>query len=51
MRKPKIKIDKSTNRRNKVSTSKRKISIDEVEITPIVKSLVGVIKLPKNYDY
>ena len=51
MRKPKIKIYKSIYRRNKVSASKRKISIDEFEITPLVKSLIGVIKLPKDYDY
>jgi len=35
---------------NKVSTSKRKISIDEFEITPLAKSLIGVIKLPKDYE-
>jgi hypothetical protein len=24
---------------------------DDIEITPLVKSLSGVISLPKNYDY
>jgi hypothetical protein len=24
---------------------------DDIEITPLVKSLSGVIKLPKNFDY
>lgn len=32
-------------------TSKRKKKKDEVEITPLVKSLSGVISLPEDFDY
>lgn len=28
-----------------------KQKIEKIKITPIVKSLVGVIKLPKDFDY
>jgi len=32
-------------------TSKRKNKKDEIEITPLVKSLSGVIRLPQDFDY
>ncbi len=32
-------------------TSKRKKKKDEIEITPLVKSLSGVISLPEDFDY
>ncbi len=51
MRNKKIKIGKKEIQRIKFNTSKVKIGIDEFEITPMVKSLIGVVKLPKNYDY
>lgn len=51
MRKPKIKINTKIIRPNKVSSSKKKNIIDEFEITPLVKSLIGVIIPPKDYHY
>jgi len=32
-------------------TSKKKTQKEEVEITPLVKSLTGVISLPEDFDY
>lgn len=32
-------------------TSKRKNKKNEIEITPLVKSLTGVISLPEDFDY
>lgn len=35
----------------KLKTSNKNKSLQEIELSPFVKSLVGVVKLPEDFDY
>jgi hypothetical protein len=35
----------------KLKTSNKNKSLQEIELSPFVKSLIGVVKLPGDFDY